>query len=203
MLQGEREIAQYNKSLGRFILDGIPPARRGIPQIDVQFDIDSNGIVNVTAKDLGTQKEQKITIASSANMSKDDVSKAVKDAEMFAEEDRKHKEEVEIKNQADSLVYQSEKVLEDIGDKVPDSEKIPVKEQIEKLKETLKGTDSEKIKAETEKLSKLFYDLSAKLYANKAPNDAGPNSNEGPKNEGKGADNVYDADFKEVDEDKK
>jgi molecular chaperone DnaK len=203
VLQGEREMAQDNKSLGRFMLDGIPPAPRGVPQIEVTFDIDANGIVNVSAKDLGTGKEQKITIQSSTNMSKDDVEKAVKEAEMHAAEDKKRKEEIEIKNQADQTVYQSEKVLKDLGDKISEEEKAPVVEQIEKLKETLKGSDIEAIKAQTEALSQKFYELSAKLYQHNEQPEAGTaDANPFAGEPGPDSEPVVDADYKEVDEDK-
>ena len=175
VLQGERDMAKGNTTLGRFMLDGIPSAQRGIPQIEVTFDIDSNGIVNVTAKDKGTGKEQHVTITSSTNMSKDDIEKAVKDAEKFADEDKAMKESVEIKNQAENLIYQSEKALGEIGDKVSDSEKDDVKSAIEKLKETIKTDNIEAIKADTEALQKKFYELSEKLYKENPDqgNDAG------------------------------
>ncbi len=165
VLQGEREMAAYNTTLGRFVLDGIPAAPRGIPQIEVTFDIDANGIVNVTAMDKGTGKEQHITITSSTNMSQEDIDKAVKDAERFAEEDRRQKEAVDTKNRADSLVFQSEKTLSEVGDKLSDADKADVVAAIEKLKETIKGNDTEAIKADTEALEKAFYALSEKLYA--------------------------------------
>lgn len=203
VLQGEREMAQYNKSLGRFMLDGIPPAPRGVPQIEVAFDIDANGIVNVSAKDLGTGKEQKITIQSSTNMSKDDVEKAVKEAEMYAAEDKKRKEEIDIKNQADQTVYQSEKVLTDLGDKISEAEKAPVKEQIEKLKEALKGTDIEAIKTQTESLSKIFYELSTKLYQHAAPQGDGQDPSNFGGAAGPDGEPVVDADYQEVPDDKK
>ncbi len=164
VLQGEREMAAYNTTLGQFILDGIPAAPRGVPQIEVTFDIDANGIVNVSAKDLGTGKEQHVTIQSSSNMSKEDIEKAVKDAEKFAEEDKKAKEAVDTKNHADSLIFQSEKTLGEIGDKLPEADKEDVKAAIEKLKETVKGGDTAAIKADTEALEKAFYSLSEKLY---------------------------------------
>ena len=160
VLQGEREMAAANKSLGRFHLDGIAPARRGVPQIEVTFDIDANGIVNVSAKDLGTGNAQHITITSSSNMSKEDIEKAVKDAEQYAAEDAKIKEKVEIRNQADQMVYQAEKTLNEVGDKVPESEKEPIRAGVEKLKETLKGEDTDAIKAATEELTQLFYKMS-------------------------------------------
>ena len=164
VLQGEREMAAYNTTLGRFVLDGIAPAPRGIPQIEVTFDIDANGIVNVSAVDKGTGKEQHITITSSTNMSQEDIDKAVRDAEKFAEEDKKMKEAVETKNRADSLVYQSEKTLDEIGDKVSEEDKEPVKAAIEKLKATMATDNTDAIKADTEALEQAFYKLSEKLY---------------------------------------
>ena len=164
VLQGERDMAAGNTTLGRFVLDGIAPAPRGVPQIEVTFDIDANGIVNVTAKDKGTGKEQHITITSSTNMSKEDIDRAVKDAEKFADEDKKQKEAVEIKNGAENMIFQSEKTLNDIGDKVSEDEKAPVKAAIEKLKETVKTGTTEQIKADTEALEKAFYAISEKLY---------------------------------------
>ena len=200
VLQGEREMAAANKSLGRFHLDGIAPARRGVPQIEVTFDIDANGIVNVSAKDLGTGKEQHITITSSSNMSKDDIEKAVKEAEQYAAEDAKIKEKVEVRNQADQMVYQAEKTLSEVGDKVPESEKAPIQAGIDKLKETLKGEDTEAIKAATEELTQAFYKMSEKLYQQQAPQgDAGaqqPGADAGAQ-----GGQYYDADYKVVDED--
>jgi molecular chaperone DnaK len=203
VLQGEREMAQYNKTLGRFNLDGIAPARRGVPQIEVTFDIDANGIVNVSAKDLGTGKEQHITITSSTNMSKEDVEKAVKEAEQFAAEDAKRKEEVDVRNQADQVVYQTEKALEDAGDKVSADDKATVEAAINKLKDALKGTDVEAIKAATEEASKAFYPIAEKMYAQSAP-QGDPNMGGAA---GAGADmgggdpNVVDADYEVVDDD--
>ena len=165
VLQGEREMAAYNTTLGRFNLDGITPAPRGIPQIEVTFDIDANGIVNVTACDKGTGKEQHITITSSTNMSQEDIDKAVKDAEKFAEEDKKAKEAVETKNRAETMIFQSEKTLTELGDKVDAADKADVEAAIEKLKETVKNGDTEAIKADTEALEKSFYKISEKLYA--------------------------------------
>ncbi len=208
VLQGEREMASYNKSLGRFQLTGIPPAPRGVPQVEVSFDIDANGIAHVSAKDLGTGNEQKITITASTNLSDADIDKAVKDAEKFAAEDKKRKEEVEVRNNADSMVYQSEKTLKDLGDKLGAEDKSKVEGEINRVKEALKGTDTEKIKTATEALTQSFYDISAKLYqqpgAQSGPNPGadfggGPN----PGDPGAGQDNVYDADYKVVDEDKK
>ena len=165
VLQGEREMAAGNHTLGRFILDGIAPAPRGVPQIEVTFDIDANGIVNVTALDKGTGKEQHITITSSTNMSKEDIDKAVREAEQFAEEDKKQKEAVEAKNNAENAIFQTEKTLGELGDKVSDADKAPVNEAIEKLRATIAGGDTEAIKADTEALQKAFYPIAEKLYA--------------------------------------
>ena len=201
VLQGEREMAAANKSLGRFHLDGIAPARRGVPQIEVTFDIDANGIVNVSAKDLGTGNAQHITITSSSNMSKDDIEKAVKEAEQYAAEDAKIKEKVEIRNQADQLVYQAEKTLSEVGDKVPESEKAPVQTGLDKLKETLKGEDTDAIKAATEELTQLFYKMSEKLYQQAAP-QGDPNMGGQPQGDpNAGGQQYYDADYKVVDDD--
>ena len=200
VLQGEREMAAANKSLGRFHLDGIAPARRGVPQIEVTFDIDANGIVNVSAKDLGTGNAQHITITSSSNMSKDDIEKAVKEAEQYAAEDAKIKEKVEIRNQADQLVYQAEKTLGEVGDKIPESEKAPVQAGLDKLKETLKGEDTDAIKAATEELTQLFYKMSEKLYQQQAP-QGNPNMGGQPGGDPNGGQQYYDADYKVVDDD--
>ena len=197
VLQGEREMAAGNKTLGRFHLDGIPAAPRGVPQIEVTFDIDSNGIVNVFAKDLGTGKEQKITITASSNLSKDDIDKAVAEAERFAEEDKKNKEAVDTKNNAENLVYQTEKSLNELGDKVTEAEKAPITEQLEVLKETLKGNDTEAIKAASDELTKRFYAIAEKLYQQQAPQGEPGAAQSGPNGE-----TVYDADYKVVDEDK-
>ena len=200
VLQGEREMAAANKSLGRFHLDGIAPARRGVPQIEVTFDIDANGIVNVSAKDLGTGTEQHITITSSSNMSKEDIERAVKEAEQYAAEDAKIKEKVEIRNQADQLVYQAEKTLSEVGDKVPESEKAPVQAGLDKLKEALKGEDTDAIKAATEELTQLFYKMSEKLYQQAAP-QGDPNMGGQPGGDPNGGQQYYDADYKVVDDD--
>ncbi|WP_295581381.1 molecular chaperone DnaK [uncultured Oscillibacter sp.] len=199
VLQGEREMAAANKSLGRFHLDGIAPARRGVPQIEVTFDIDANGIVNVSAKDLGTGKEQHITITSSSNMGKEDIEKAVREAEQYAAQDKKMKEEVEVRNQADQMVYQSEKTLSEMGDKIPEGDKSKVQSGIDKLKEVLKGTDTAAIKAATEELTQSFYAVSEKLYQQANPQGA-QGAQPGP---GAGAQDgqYYDADYKVVDED--
>ncbi len=164
VLQGERDMAAYNKTLGRFELAGIPPAPRGVPKIEVKFSIDANGIVHVTAKDLGTGKEQAITITSSSGLSKDDIDKMVKEAESHAAEDKKRKEEVEARNSADSLIYQAEKTIKDMGDKADKNLVEKVQKAVEKLKDTLKGNDIEKIKADTEELTKPLYELSAEMY---------------------------------------
>ena len=214
VLQGEREMAAYNKSLGRFQLDGIAPARRGVPQIEVTFDIDANGIVNVSAKDLGTGKEQHITITSSTNMSKEDVDKAVREAEQYAAEDAKRKEEIDTRNQGDQMVYQTERTLEELGDKVDAAEKAEVESKLNELKETLKGSDTAAIKAATEALTQVFYKLSEKMYQQANPQGQ-PGANPGcdPNCQGgdcgngsNGGDNgqqYYDADYTVVDDDKK
>ena len=207
VLQGEREMAQYNKTLGRFHLDGIAPARRGVPQIEVTFDIDANGIVNVSAKDLGTGKEQHITITSSTNMSKEDVEKAVREAEQFAAEDARRKEEVDTRNQADQMVYQTEKTLEEMGDKLDAGDKANIEGELNKVKEALKGTDTQAIKNATEGLTKAFYAVSEKLYS-QAGAQPGPDMGgaaggaTGATNNG-GDDNVVDADYEVVDDNNK
>ena len=212
VLQGEREMAAYNKSLGRFQLDGIAPARRGVPQIEVTFDIDANGIVNVSAKDLGTGKEQHITITSSTNMSKEDVEKAVREAEQYAAEDAKRKEEIDTRNQGDQMVYQTERTLEELGDKVDAAEKAEVESKLNELKETLKGSDTAAIKAATEALTQVFYKLSETMYQQANPQGGQPGANPGcgPNCQGgdcgNGGDNgqqYYDADYTVVDDDKK
>ncbi len=200
VLQGEREMAAANKSLGRFHLDGIAPARRGVPQIEVTFDIDANGIVNVSAKDLGTGTEQHITITSSSNMSKEDIEKAVKEAEQYAAEDAKIKEKVEVRNQADQMVYQSEKTLSEVGDKLPESEKAPIQAGIDKLKETLKGEDTDAIKAATEELTQLFYKMSEKLYQQQAPQGDPNAGGQAGQQSGPQGGQYYDADYKVVDD---
>ena len=191
VLQGEREMAAGNVTLGRFILDGIPSAPRGVPQIEVTFDIDANGIVNVTAKDLGTGKEQHITITSSTSMSKEDVEKAVREAEKYAEEDKKQKEAVETRNGAENAISQTEKAIADLGDKVTDADKQPVNAAIEKLRETLKGNDIEAIKADTEALQKAFYPIAERIYREQAAQ----NGAAGAEQAGDG--NYYDADFED------
>ena len=194
VLQGEREMAAGNNTLGRFILDGIPAAPRGVPQIEVTFDIDANGIVNVTACDKGTGKEQHITITSSTNMSKEDIDKAVREAEQFAEEDKKQKDAVETKNMAENMIFQTEKSMADLGDKVTDADKAPVNAAIEKLKETVKSGNTEAIKADTEALQKAFYPIAEKLYQQ----EAAANGQGADGGAGAGADgNYYGADFED------
>ena len=207
VLQGEREMAQYNKTLGRFNLDGIAPARRGVPQIEVTFDIDANGIVNVSAKDLGTGKEQHITISSSSNMSKEDIDRAVKDAEQFAEQDKKRREEVDTKNNAENLCYTAEKLVSDSGDKMQDSDKNEINTKAAALRETLKNGTVDQIKAGMDDLQKAVYAASEKLYQQQAPQGGQPGQqppyqggNPGDNGGNNGGDgNVYDADYKEVD----
>ena len=209
VLQGEREMAAYNKTLGRFQLTGIPAAPRGVPQIEVTFDIDANGIVHVSAKDMATGNQQQVSITASTNLTDEDIEKAVKDAEAHAAEDKKKKEEVEIRNNAESLVFNSEKTMKDVGDKISNEEKAKVETEIENVKKALEGTDTEAIKAATEKLTSVFYELTEKLYKNANPNGAagadpnGAENAQGPKTDENG--NVYDADYKveENGEDKK
>ena len=206
VLQGEREMAAYNKSLGRFHLDGLAPARRGVPQIEVTFDIDANGIVNVSAKDLGTGKEQHITITASSNMSKEDIDKAVKEAEMYAAEDAKRKEEVDVRNQGDQIAYQTEKTLSESGDKLDPADKSEVEAKLSALKSALTGTDTAAIKAATEELTQAFYKISEKLYQNAGgaqgagfdPNQAG-GAQGGQSSQG--GQDYYDADYTVVDDD--
>ncbi len=198
VLQGEREMAAYNKTLGKFQLTGIAPAPRGVPQIEVTFDIDANGIVNVSAKDMGTGKEQAITITSSSNLSKEDIDKAVKEAEQYAAEDKARKDEVDAHNAADQMIYQTEKTLGELGDKVSESEKAPIQAAIENLKEKNKGNDVEAIKAATEEVQKAFYAVSEKLYQQQAAQQGAPNGGTAP-NQG-GDDNVVDADYEVVDD---
>lgn len=200
VLQGEREMAAYNKTLGRFQLAGIAPAPRGIPQIEVTFDIDANGIVNVSAKDMGTGKSQNVVIQSSTNMSDEEIDQAVKEAEKFAEEDKKKKEEVEVKNTADSTIYQIEKSMKDLGDKISDEEKKPVEDAIAGLKEKMEGTDVEAIRQATEALNNAFHPIAQKLYEQSAQEGAGPD--QGPAEE-QGNDDVVDADYEVVDDDDK
>ena len=207
VLQGEREMAAYNKTLGRFSLNNIPPAPRGVPQIEVTFDIDANGIVKVTAKDLGTGQQQDITITSSTNLSDADIEKAVKEAEQFAAEDKKRKEEVDVRNNADNMVYQTEKTLGEIGDKIDASEKSAIQAEVDKLKELLKASpiDVEAVKKQTEAVSQKFYAVSEKLYAaaqqaQQAQGGAAPGGNA---QQGAPNDNVVDAEYTEVDDNNK
>ncbi|MFR8104566.1 MAG: molecular chaperone DnaK [Clostridia bacterium] len=208
VLQGEREMAAYNKTLGRFQLTGIPAAPRGVPQIEVTFDIDANGIVHVSAKDMATGNEQKVSITASTNLTDEDIEKAVKDAEAHANEDKKKKEEIEARNNAESLVYNSEKTLKDLGDKISGEEKAKVETEIDNVKKALEGTDTDKIKEATEKLTTVFYQISEKLYSQANPNagantgvdpNAAETNNANTENNG----NVYDADYKVEDDDKK
>ncbi|HHU05356.1 MAG TPA: molecular chaperone DnaK [Clostridiales bacterium] len=204
VLQGEREMAAHNKTLGRFRLDGIAPARRGVPQIEVTFDIDANGIVNVSAKDLGTGKEQHITITSSSNLSKEDIEKAVREAEQYAAEDKKRKEEVDVRNQADQMVYQSEKTLADMGDKISADDKKTIEDAIAKVRSALSGTDIEQIKKATEELTKAFYAVSEKLYSQAGAQGQGAGFDPNAAAGGGGAQGgqYYDADYEVVDDDK-
>ena len=204
VLQGEREFARDNKQLGLFALTGIAPAMRGVPQIEVTFDIAANGIVNVSAKDLGTGKEQKITISSSTNMSKEEIDKAVKEAEQFAADDKKRREEVDAKNEAENMVYQAEKLINENGDKLPDDDKNTINTKVAALKEAISKNDADLTKAAKEDLQKALYDVSAKLYQQAAPQGA-PDMNGAPDMGGAqpnnaGDPNVYDADFKDVDD---
>ena len=198
VLQGEREMAAYNKTLGKFQLTGIAPARRGVPQIEVSFDIDANGIVNVSAKDLGTGQEQAITITASSNLSKEDIDKAVREAEQYASEDKARKDEADARNNADQIIYQSQQTLSELGDKVSAEEKAPIEAAISDLQEKLKGTDVEAIKSATEAVTQAFYAISEKLYANQAQADQGAPTG-GTDAPGGSDDGYVDADFEEVD----
>ena len=202
VLQGEREMAQYNKTLGRFQLTGIPAAPRGVPQIEVSFDIDANGIVHVSAKDLGTGNSQDITITASTNLSDEEIDKAVKEAEQYAAEDKKNKEAVETRNMADSLVYNTERTLNELGDKIPADDKARIQAEADAVKEALKGTDNEAIKAASEKLSQVSQEIFGKIYsqAQAQANNMGADMNNGGANASDG--NTYDADYEVVDEDK-
>ncbi len=211
VLQGEREMAQYNKSLGKFQLTGIAPAPRGVPQIEVTFDIDANGIVHVTAKDLGTGNEQNITITASTNLSEDEINRAVKEAEQFANEDKKRKDEVETRNHADTLVYETEKTMKELGDKIAESDKSRINAEVENVKSALNGSDSEAIKAATEKLTEVSYEVFGKIYQQQAqqngdaagfdPNAgaAGSGNNGGSNSSNGNDDGVVDADYEVVD----
>ena len=205
VLQGEREMAAYNKTLGRFHLTGIPAAPKGVPQIEVTFDIDANGIVNVSAKDMATGNEQKVVITASTNLSEEDIDKAIKDAELHSQEDKKKKEEVETKNNAESLVYNCEKTLEELGDKISGEEKSKVEEEVANVKKALEGNNTEEIKDATDKLTKVFYSISEKLYGQKA-SEAGATGNAGTSDNATTDENgnVYNADYEvENNDDKK
>lgn len=204
VLQGEREFARDNKQLGLFKLDGIAPAPRGIPQIEVTFDIDANGIVNVHAKDLGTGKEQNITISSSTNMSKEDIEKAVKNAEQYAEEDKKRREEVKIKNQAENLCYSVEKLIKDGGEKIESADKENLEQKVKALKDTIATNNVENIKKDMEELQKVMYEVSTKMYQKAAPQQDASQAGQGGQAQGQANDgqNVYDADYKDVDNNK-
>ena len=199
VLQGEREFARDNKTLGMFHLDGILPARRGVPQIEVTFDIDANGIVHVSAKDLGTGKEQQISITASTNMSKEDIDKAVREAEQFAAEDKKRKEDVDTRNQADQMVYECEKLMSESGDKFDAADKADLESKLNALKEALKGTDTAAIKSAQETLTQKFYEISQKLYQQAGPQGAQPGADAGAQ-AGPNPDGTYDADFRDVTE---
>ena len=208
VLQGEREMAQYNKTLGRFQLAGIAPAPRGVPQIEVSFDIDANGIVHVSAKDLGTGNEQKVTITASTNLSEDEIKKAVREAEQFASEDKARKEEVEQRNHADSLIYSTEKTLKELGDKVSADDKAKIEAQIADLKKAMEGTDVNMIKTGCEKLTEISYEAFGKIYQQQAAQQgaagADPNAAQQANQSGDSSDdNVVDADYEVVDDDKK
>ncbi len=198
VLQGEREFARDNKQLGLFKLDGIAPAPRGIPQIEVSFDIDANGIVNVSAKDLGTGKEQKITISSSSNMSKDDINKAVQDAEKFAAEDKKRREEIDQKNESENLCYAVEKLLKDNGDKIDESDKTDLNAKVSSLKDAISANNTDDMKAKTEELQKAMYAVSEKMYKNAAPQQ--PQGEPGDVSQDPNGNPVYDAEYKDVDD---
>ena len=202
VLQGEREMAAYNKTLGRFQLTGIPAAPRGVPQIEVTFDIDANGIVHVSAKDMATGNEQNVAITASSNLSDEDIEKAVKDAEAHASEDKKKKEEIEVRNNAESLVYNSEKTLKELGDKVSGEEKAKVENEIANVKKALEGTDTENIKQATEKLTTAFYEISEKLYKQASSNAQGAaGANTGAEGTTDNGETVYDAEYNVENED--
>lgn len=212
VLQGEREMAAYNKTLGRFQLTGIPAAPRGVPQIEVTFDIDANGIVHVSAKDMATGNSQQVAITASTNLTDEDIDRAVKDAEAHAAEDKKRKEEIEVRNNAESLVYNCQKTITDLGDKISGEEKAKAETEIENVKKALEGTDVEAIKSATEKLTQIFYSISEKVYsqtkgaantANEAAGDAGANAGENTEPHTDNNGNVYDADYKVDEDDKK
>ena len=201
VLQGERELAQYNKTLGKFQLTGIAPAPRGVPQIEVKFDIDANGIVHVSAKDLGTGNEQQVTITASSNLSEEDIKKAVREAEQFAKEDKARKDEIEERNHADSLIYQTEKTLKELGDKVGADDKTKIEAEIENVKTALKGTSTEDIKSACEKLTEVSYEVFGKMYQQTAQAEqAAGGANAQQPNAGGSQDDVIDADYEVVDD---
>lgn len=203
VLQGEREMAQYNKTLGRFQLAGIAPAPRGVPQIEVTFDIDANGIVHVSAKDLGTGNEQKVTITASSNLSEDEIKKAVRDAEQFANEDKQRKEEVETRNHADSMIYSTEKTMKELGDKISSEDKSRVEAEIAAVKSALEGSNQDTIKNAVEKLTEVSYDVFGKIYQQNAQANAGESQSAGQDASGPSDDHVVDADYEVVDDDNK
>lgn len=203
VLQGEREMAQYNKTLGRFQLAGIAPAPRGVPQIEVTFDIDANGIVHVSAKDLGTGNEQKVTITASSNLSEDEIKKAVRDAEQFANEDKQRKEEVETRNHADSMIYSTEKTMKELGDKISAEDKSRVEAEIAAVKSALEGSNQDTIKNAVEKLTEVSYDVFGKIYQQNAQANAGESQSAGQDASGPSDDHVVDADYEVVDDDNK
>ncbi|MBE3101044.1 MAG: Hsp70 family protein, partial [Firmicutes bacterium] len=202
VLQGEREMAAYNKTLGRFTLSGIPNAPRGVPQIEVTFDIDANGIVNVVAKDKGTGNEQKVTITASTNLSDAEIDKAVKEAERFAEEDKKHKEEIEARNQADSLVYNTEKTIKDMGDKISSEDKAKLESEIAATKKALESNNSDNMKAASEKLTQVSYEVFGKIYQQDAQAGGAAGGEGTPDGNAGGDDHVVDADYEVMDDDK-
>ncbi|MGB4131127.1 MAG: Hsp70 family protein, partial [Tepidanaerobacteraceae bacterium] len=208
VLQGERPMAADNITLGRFQLTGIPPAPRGLPQIQVTFDIDANGIVNVSAKDLGTGKEQKITITSSTGLKEEEIERMIKDAERFAEEDKKKKEKIEAKNKADSLIYQTEKMLSDLKDKISKDDEDKIKREVENVKAALESDDTDRIQKATDDLTKVFYDISSRLYQQSAQANPGDQNFSGTDSSAEQAgssnskdEKVVDADYKVVDDD--
>lgn len=200
VLQGERELAQYNKTLGRFQLAGIAPAPRGVPQIEVKFDIDANGIVHVSAKDLATGNEQKVTITASTNLNEEEIKKAVREAEQFAQEDRARKEEVEAKNHADSLVYQTEKSMRELGDKIPADDKTKIQSEIEAVKNAAAGSDTAAIKAACDKLTEVSYEIFGKVYQQTAAEQQQGSAPNGDGQYKPQDDNVVDAEYEPVDD---
>jgi len=201
VLQGEREMAADNKTLGRFVLDGIPPAPRGVPQIEVTFDIDANGIVNVSAKDLGTGKEQKITITATSNLTEEEIEQAIKEAEKHAEEDRKKREAIEVKNNADSLVYNTQKTMDELGDKLDEADKEKIQAELDNLKSAIKENDIEKMKSASEKLSQVSYEVFGKVYQQQAKETGAQPGGQSQSSDGGDDDDVVDADYEVVDDD--